>query len=125
MFEIFFSVISATNYTNVAVPEATEQAMSYYHSGNVLWTLQWAWILIIPLLFLSTGFSAKLGAFAEKYGKKWFFSTSLYLIIFVAIYQLLNLPLDFYANYVREHEYGLSTQTFRCALKNSWQAKMA
>lgn len=111
MFEVFFAAISSPDYAHVAVPAATEQAMSYYHSGNVLWILQWAWSLIIPLLFLATGFSGKLGTFAEKYGKKWFFSTSLYLILFVAIYQLLNLPLDFYASYVREHEYGLSTQT--------------
>ena len=59
MFETFFAAISAPDYTHVAVPAATEQAMSYYHSGNVLWSLQWAWILILPFLFLATGFSGK------------------------------------------------------------------
>jgi STE24 endopeptidase len=104
--------------SNVVVPEATEQAMSFYHSGNILWIVQWAWSLIIPLLFLVTGFSGKLGAFAEKYGKKWFFSILIYLAIFVSLYQLLNLPLEFYASYLREHEYGLSTQTLGRWLDN-------
>lgn len=91
--------------------EATEQAMNYYHSGNVLWMVQWAWILLMPLLFLVTGFSGKLGAFSVRYGKKWIFSVLLYLVIFVTLYQLLNLPLEYYATYLREHEYGLSNQT--------------
>ncbi len=40
--------------SQVAVPEATEQAMSYYHSGNVFWILKQLWDLGIPLLFLLT-----------------------------------------------------------------------
>jgi STE24 endopeptidase len=104
---MFFTYLIA----QVAVPEASAQAMSYYTSGNILWIFQWIWILAIPLLFVVTGFSGKLGTFAEKYGKNWLFSYLIYLVVFVILYQLLNLPLDFYASYLREHNYGLSTQT--------------
>ena len=99
-------------FSQISVPEASAKAMSRYQSGNILWIFQWAWALGLPLLFLITGYSGKLGAFAKKYGKNWFLSILVYLALFIGLYQLLNLPVDFYANYIREHEYGLSTQTF-------------
>ncbi len=101
----------AVNCAQVIVPEASEQAMSYYQSGNMLWLLDQLWSFIVPLLFLITGFSGKLASFTERWGKKWFFALSFYLVVFVGLYQLLDLPLNFYAGYVRDHAYGLSTQT--------------
>lgn len=97
---------------HVAVPEASTEAMRYYTSGNVLWIIQQAWALVIPLLFLVTGFSGKLGQMAKRWGKNWFFSLLIYLTLFSALVQLLNLPLDFYGDYLRQHDFGLSSQTF-------------
>lgn len=107
MLETFF----AAQCANVIVPEASEQAMRYYYSGNLLWAVQQAWAFIIPLLFLVTGFTGKLAVFSERRGKNWFFTIALYLLIFIIIYKLLSLPLDFYAGYTRQHDYGLSTQS--------------
>jgi STE24 endopeptidase len=107
---MIMEAILAVDCAHVAVPEATEQAMRYYHSGNILWIFNQLWGLIIPLLFLLTGFSGILGSWAKKSGKKWFFSLVIYLILFVAIYKLLYFPIDFYAGYIREHDFGLSTQ---------------
>jgi Zn-dependent protease with chaperone function len=95
----------------VVVPQASEQTMKYYQSGNVLWILQQLWSLGVPLLLLATGFSGKLASFAQKIGRNWFFTIVVYLIAFIALFQLCNLPLDFYGDYVREHAYGLSNQT--------------
>lgn len=96
----------------VAVPEATAEAMRYYQTGNILWIVQQAWGLIVPLLFLVQGFTGRLGSLAEKWSKKnWFFSIVIYLILFSTLLTLLNLPLDFYSEYIRGHEYGLSTQS--------------
>ena len=97
---------------NVAVPEASAEAMRYYKSGNILWIVQWVWMLVIPLLFLFTGFSARLAGFSKKLGKNWFLTICIYVVLFIAIYQVLSLPLDFYSDYVRQHEFGLSNQTF-------------
>lgn len=44
----------------VAVPEPSEKAMRYYRSGNVLWFVNLFWGLLIPALFLFTGFSARI-----------------------------------------------------------------
>ena len=96
---------------HVVVPEATPEALSYYQSGNILFALTQLLNLLIPALFLFTGFSGKLGKFAEKIGKKWFFSIPIYLIFFVPLYTVLQLPLDFYKGYIREHAYGLSVQS--------------
>ena len=57
----------------VAVPEMSEKARRYYDSGNVLWFVNLIWGLLIPILFLVTGFSAKMRDWAQRLGKKWFF----------------------------------------------------
>ena len=96
---------------SVAVPIATESAMHYYHIGNLLWTLQLVLSFLIPILFLISGFSGKLANFSNNLGKFWFLALAIYLIIFIGIYQLLSLPLDYYSEYLIKHDYHLSTQT--------------
>ncbi len=105
-------LIFAAQCAHVIVPDATDQAMSYYRSGNILWMLQQFWTLAIPLLLLFTGFSGKLGSFAKKWSKRWYLTLAIYLIIFICLYQLLYFPLDVYAGYIREHQYNLSAQSF-------------
>ncbi len=107
MIELFIQMFS-----QVEVPEASAQAMNYYQSGNFLWIIHWVWTLVIPLLLLVSGLSGKLGALATRWGKNWFISILIYLVFFIGLYQLLNLPIDFYVNYIREHDYGLSNQSF-------------
>src|SRR5579872_2737015 len=109
MLESFF--LPLAECANVVVPEATDQAMRYYRSGNFLWIIQQLWGFAIPLLFLFTGFSAKLERFSAKIGRSWFFTIAVYLIFFIAIYQLLELPLSYYSGYIRQHEYELSSQS--------------
>lgn len=96
----------------VAVPEASELALQYYKSGNFLWIVKQFWSLFIPLLFLVTGFSGKLGQLSEKWGKNWLFTIFVYLILFIPLFQICNLPLDLYGDFIRQHAYGLSNQTF-------------
>ncbi len=95
----------------VVVPEASEQAMRYYNSGNILWIVNQALSLIVPLLFLLWGFTGKLSRFAERCGKKWYFVIVIYLVIFLTISQILGFPFDYYSGYLRQHEYGLSVET--------------
>lgn len=118
MLELFFAVIQTPECAQVAVPEATELAMRYYKSGNLLWIVQLVWSLAIPALFLFSGFTGKLAAYAERWGRRWFFTIAVYLVLFTLLYQLLSLPLDFYADYIRPHAYGLSMQTFGRWLEN-------
>lgn len=105
--------------TPVVVPSPSEKAMSYYNSGIVLWGGGIFFGLLIPFLFLQTGASAKIRDFAQKIGKKWFFAITIYFVIFLILTYLIGLPLDYYQDYLREHDYGLSNQTLGRWLSNS------
>jgi Zn-dependent protease with chaperone function len=96
----------------VPVPEPSEKAMRYYHSGNVLWLVNVAWGFLVPALFLFTGFSAKIRNWAQSLGRKWFFIIGIYFIIFAVISFAIDLPLSYYEGFVRQHQYDLSNQTF-------------
>jgi Zn-dependent protease with chaperone function len=96
----------------VPVPEPSEKAMRYYRSGNALWFVNLIWGLLIPAVFLFTGFSAKIRNWAQKLGRKWFFVIAIYFIVFTVINFAIDFPLSYYQGFVRQHSYDLSNQTF-------------
>ena len=96
----------------VTVPEPSAKAVSYYRSGNVLWAVTTIWGLLIPAVFLWTGLSARIRSWASAIGRKWFFVIAVYFVLFTLITFVIDLPLSYYAGFVREHAYGLSNQTF-------------
>ncbi len=106
----------------VPVPPASEKALRYYRSGNWLWGLGLLWGLLVPAAFLFTGFSARIRNWAQRLGHKWFFVIGLYFIIFSLITFLLDLPLTYYQEFVRQHAYDLSNQTFSKWLGDSLKA---
>ncbi len=103
---------SAQDESPVPVPAPSEKAVSYYRSGNVLWVVDLVWGILIPCLFLFTGFSARIRNWALRLGLKWFFVVGIYFIIFVLINFVIDLPLSYYEEFVRQHAYGMSNQTF-------------
>lgn len=96
----------------VAVPEPSPEAVCYFESGNVLWMVSTLWGLLFPALILFTGWSSRLRDLARRIGRKWFFVVAVYFVLYSAISYLLWLPMEYYQDYVREHAYGLSNQTF-------------
>lgn len=102
---------AASTHERVAVPEPTEQALSYYRSGNVLWAVTSGWDLLVPSLILFTGLSARIRNWAQRRTTRWFLVLALYFIAFTAILFVVDLPLSYYTGYVRQHAYGLSNQT--------------
>jgi Zn-dependent protease with chaperone function len=96
----------------VPVPEPSEKAVSYYRSGILLWIVNVVWGLLIPALFLFTGFSARIRDWAKRIGRWWFFVIGVYFAIFLIINFVIDLPLSYYQGFVRQHAYGLSNQTF-------------
>jgi len=96
----------------VQVPEPSEKAMQYYRSGNVLWFVEQAWSIAVLVLLLATGVSAALRNAARRIGRNWFFTIVVYFALFTIITTIIDLPLSYYTEFVREHAYGLSNQTF-------------
>jgi Zn-dependent protease with chaperone function len=97
----------------LAVPQASEQALQYYRSGNILWVVSRLVGLAIPALLLFTGLSARMRSLARRIGRKWFFIVGVFFILYSLLTYLLDFPLAYYAGYVRQHAYGLSNQTFQ------------
>lgn len=95
----------------VQVPEPGEKALSYHRSGIVLWIVNVLWGLLIPALFLFTGFSARIRDWAKSIGRWWFFVIGGYFAIFLIFNFVIDLPLSYYQGYARQHAYGLSNQT--------------
>ena len=107
----------------VAVPEPSEQAMRYYRSGNVLWLVEQAWSIAVLVLLLATGLSAALRNLARRIGRNWFFTIVIYFVLFTILTTIIDLPLSYYAEFVRQHAYGLSNQTFG-KLERVWRWMM-
>jgi Zn-dependent protease with chaperone function len=102
---------NAAPFQPVPVPPASEKAMEYYRSGNVLWVIDTLLGLAIPALLLFTGLSARMRDLAWKLGRKRFFAVAIYGVLFALVGFVLGLPLSYYEDFVREHAYGLSSQT--------------
>lgn len=96
----------------VQVPEATPLALQYYRSGHLLWAVGTALSLLIPGLFLFSGFSARLRTTAVRWDRGWLPALMLYAVLFTVTTALLTLPLTYYEGFVRQHAYGLSNQSW-------------
>ncbi len=105
--------------TPVPVPEPTPLAIQYHRSGTLLWVFARVWDIAVPLVLLVTGLSARMRDIARRIGKFWYFTVGIYAILFLAIVFLVDLPLRYYAGFVRAHAYGLSNQTFARWFGNS------
>ena len=106
------------------VPEPSKKTLGYYHSGNQLWVVKTVWGLLVPALILITGFSARLRTWANTVGRRWFFIVGVYALFYLAVVYVLNFPISFYEGFFRQHEYGLSNQSFGQWIGNSLKALM-
>src|SRR5688500_15274069 len=114
-----------TTTAEVAVPEPSALAVRYHRSGNVLWAGATVLDLLLPAALLFTGLSARVRRVAERLaGGRRFATIALYAGAYVLIQALVFLPLSWYAGYVRQHAYGLSTET-AAAWLDDWAKALA
>jgi len=98
-------------WTPVPVPEPSALAVRYHRTGNVVWLIARLWDVAVPLALVFSGLSARLRDVARRVASGWFVSTGAYVTLFLAVVYLADLPLKYYAGFVRPHAYGLSEQT--------------
>lgn len=103
----------------VPVPEPSEKAMQWYHSGNKLWLFGLVWDLALPAVILFTGFSAWLRDRARGSGRPWPVTVGLYWIFFNVAVAIIEFPLNYYRGFVRPHAYGVTEQLFSKFLQDS------
>jgi STE24 endopeptidase len=92
---------------------ADEKARSDAYFEGTYWLILWNFLLTvaIALLFLTTKLSARLRDLAVRLTSFRPVQAGIYAIVFVIITWGLNVPLNYYEGFAREHQYGMSNQT--------------
>ena len=85
---------------------------AYFEGGY--WLILWEFLLgaAISIFLLQSRISARLRDFAEQITRFKWLQVWFYAVPFVLISAILSFPLAIYENFVREHHYGMATQTF-------------
>lgn len=92
--------------------EARERSDAYYEGGY--WLLLWnaLWGLGMAALLMFSGISARIRDWmAARTQRRWLQCLG-YAAVYMVLTAILPIPLVIYQDFIREHQYGLSTQTF-------------
>ena len=107
------AALATQAYLDRLPPEVVARANAYFEGGY--WLQLWNFLLslAISVVILSAGRSARMRDWAQRIGRRAFFRDAIYGASFSVATFVLGLPLSIYQGFVREHQYGLATQTFR------------
>ena len=99
-------------YMDRLPPEVVARANAYFEGGY--WLQLWNFLLglAISVVLLRGRRSARMRDWAQRIGRKAFFRDAIYGALFSIASFVLSLPLTIYQGFVREHDYGMATQTF-------------
>jgi len=99
-------------YMAMIPPAATARSNAYFEGGY--WLVLWDFVIAstISLLLLNLRWSARMRDLAQRITRFRWLQDALYWMQFLLLTTLLGFPWEFYENFVREHKYGLATQTF-------------
>jgi len=92
--------------------EARAKSDSYFEGGYVLILIGALYALAVSAVLLFTRISARMRRNAENVTRSRFWQVTVYILQYVVLTTILTFPLDVYTNFFREHQYGLSNQTF-------------
>ncbi len=92
--------------------ERKAKLISYSKFKNVWRFVSFFVEIIIMLVLLFTGLSAKFRDWAESIFSRGFFARLLYILFLLIFIFVINLPFNYYREFVVEHNYGFSNQTF-------------
>ncbi|WP_083749090.1 M48 family metallopeptidase [Pelomonas sp. KK5] len=103
----------ATQAYLARLPAASVAQSNAYFEGGY-WLQLWNFLLglLIAWVLLHGARSARLLARAQRIGRKAVARDFLYGAAYAALSWLLSLPLTIYQGFVREHQYGMATQSF-------------
>src|SRR4029077_7893081 len=92
--------------------EKHEKSDAYFEGGY--WLILWNYLVAagISILLLSSRISARLRDFSERLTRYRTLQVACYSIAYLMLAYVLSFPLNVYEHFVREHQYGLATQSF-------------
>ena len=108
-----FDANAATEAYMAMIPAAATARSNAYFEGGY-WLILWDFLFssAISLLLLNTRWSAKMREAAQRMTRFKGLQTFIYWVEYTIATSVLGFPLEYYVNFVREHQYGLATQTF-------------
>ena len=109
----FVNAEAATRaYLAKVPPEKKARSDAYFEGGY--WLLLWDFLYgaAVAILLLALRWSARMRNIAERITRSRPLQNFLYWVQYAIVAFVLLFPLTFYEGYVREHQYGLATQTF-------------
>jgi STE24 endopeptidase len=103
-------------------PDVRARSDAYFEGGY--WIRLWSTLLTIGImwLLLHTGLSRRMRGAAERITRYHALQVALYWVMFFLITTVVAFPWSVYTEFFREHQYGLSTQTFNAWLGDQGKA---
>ena len=108
-----FNATAATNAYLAQIPaDKTARSDAYFEGGY--WMILWDFLygIAVALLLLNLRWSARMRYLAERVTRFKPVHTFVYWLQYLVLTTILVFPLTVYEEYLREHKYGLATQTF-------------
>lgn len=107
-----FDPMEATRaYLAKVPPEKRARSDAYFEGGY--WLLLWDFLYgaAVAILLLALRWSARMRDLAERITRRRPVQTFIYWVQYAIVAFVLLFPLSYYEGYVREHKYGLATQS--------------
>ena len=108
----FDPVVATEAYLNRLPAEQRARSDAYFEGGYWLQLWDFLYGLGVAALLLGTGLSARLRDAVERLTRFRFVQAILYTAGYTLLAGLLTFPLALYEGFFREHQYGLSNQSF-------------
>jgi STE24 endopeptidase len=108
----FDPVAAAEAYLAKLSPEQRARSDAYFEGGY--WLQLWGFLYgaAVAILLLATRLSTRMRDLAARITRVTVLQTALYWVQYLVATTLLSFPLTVYTGFLREHKYGLATQTF-------------
>jgi STE24 endopeptidase len=108
-----FDANAATEAYMAMIPPAAKARSDAYFEGGY-WLILWGFLYstVVCLLLLNLRWSAKMRDLSERVTRFRWLQTLIYWGQYTLLTTILGFPLEYYQNFVREHQYGMATQTF-------------
>src|SRR5271167_1304935 len=108
-----FDATAATNAYLAQIPaDKTARSDAYFEGGY--WLILWDFLygVVVAVLLLNLRWSARMRDLSERVTRFKPVHTLVYWLQYLVLTTALFFPLSVYEDYLREHMYGLATQTF-------------
>jgi STE24 endopeptidase len=92
--------------------QARKNSDAYFEGGYVLLLVDALYTIVVAALLLWLRISAWMRNVAQGWTRSRFWQVPIYVILFLIVFAIAELPLAVYEGFIREHAYGLSNMTF-------------